>query len=558
MSDLWFSDSDIHSLSTEAKQFGQKASRSICEIQHDVSTISDVLLFLEILGYNDDIASKNGFLNLCSLAGYVFKIIRYYEKNSTQEKEQLKKSVSSPLPTTKTRLFESFALVFPWLGSLTLLFVFGASLWMAWDLPLNVISSFLIGVFVGILATEGLVQGFTRLFTYHYEQNNLGHVKELLRNYYLLIGIIITIFSFSFLLIGEYMELPENLYFITIISMVSVSLHRASFMIIYALKKFWLLISSYSLAFVSLELIFLYMTDLLPDIVTRYFVSLMAAFTILSAFAIFSHYALFKTKTNIPQKLAHNIPHFYSNPGVIKKTIKSRFSIQLWEISPYLVLGVSYFAMIFSDRALSWLFNPHDVITATGITLPLTFNATYHAGADIGLLVLFVSMLVQYFVITNLFPKINNITLHYRITEWNKVTKLLQKEYRNLLIKTIVASSFFAIILYFFGSYVIQNFSDSQVSVDIMNVSLAGNVALSIFGINLVFVVFLNKLMSFLKIPVISSVIVLASGFYVGTYGFEYVIYSFLISSVFAAITSTLFTLKQLKNSASLIFSKYV
>src|SRR5690242_18827842 len=48
--------------------FMEKAARSIAEIQQRITTVADVMIFLEILGYDDKLANEMGYHDLVGLA----------------------------------------------------------------------------------------------------------------------------------------------------------------------------------------------------------------------------------------------------------------------------------------------------------------------------------------------------------------------------------------------------------------------------------------------------------------------------------------------------------
>ena len=173
-------------ISRDARVFASKTARSIAEMQQSVNNMADVLVFLEVLGYDDRTAKKNGFDNLQELAKYVYNFVDAYDEQRPDAS-----SSAMEVPSTKRRLAESLSMIFPWLGSLVLLFVTGVSLWMAWGLPADVTTAFLAGVFLGLVVTEGLLQNYNRLFSFYYSQTNIGEVKRSIKRSYVLAGVIL-------------------------------------------------------------------------------------------------------------------------------------------------------------------------------------------------------------------------------------------------------------------------------------------------------------------------------------------------------------------------------
>ena len=96
--------------------------------------------------------------------------------------------------------------------------------------------------------------------------------------------------------IGFYANIPLELVTITAISTLTVALHRASYVIIYALKRIPDLLISYSGAIAALLLVYFYSTEYLPDMITRYIIALCSAFAVLTGFAMYNHFNIIKNK----------------------------------------------------------------------------------------------------------------------------------------------------------------------------------------------------------------------------------------------------------------------
>ncbi|MGI0039951.1 MAG: hypothetical protein ACREAO_09045, partial [Nitrososphaera sp.] len=367
-------------ISRDARVFASKTARSIAEIQQSVNNMADVLVFLEVLGYDDRTAKKNGFDSLQELAKYVYNFVDAYD-----EQRSAASSSAIEVPSTKRRLAESLSMIFPWLGSLVLLFVTGVSLWMAWGLPADVTTAFLAGVFLGLVLTEGLLQNYNRLFSFYYSQTNIGEVKRSIKRSYALAGVILSGTVAVLYGASALANIPLELATIAAISTVTISLHRVSYVIMYALKKLAHIGISYSIAFATLAGVFFLAPDAIPDVTVRYFAALGSAFAVLSSFAIYHHYKIMgQSSTSI---VARNAPHFYSPLTVNDNTITSRLGVQVLECLPYFVYGTFYFVLLFADRAVAWFFNPVTVAATNGTILPLSFNSVYHIGADLALLV---------------------------------------------------------------------------------------------------------------------------------------------------------------------------
>ena len=538
-------------LTKETRIFAQKVARSIIEIQPVVNNIADIVALLEVLGYSKEALMKYGFSDFYEFARYLYGFIDAYD-DSDKNKEDIVKSLYKQIPDTKHRIVEGLSLIFPWLGSLLLLFVFGISLWMAFGLPITITTAFIAGIFLGLVITEGTLQIFSRLFTFYHEQDNVCEIKRILKRNYVLISLILSVSVCLLYGIATITHIPYNLTNVSVISMVTISLHRTSYMIIYALKKIRHVIFSYCSAFVTLLSIYYFLPDFIPEASTRYFVALGAAFAVLSILAIYHHYKII-SKTSGPV-VSNEIQHFFRPMSVTDKTIMSRFSIQLWETMPSFLFGTFYFSMIFSDRILSWIFNP----MAKTIGLPMEFNSVYHAGADLALLVLLSTSIIQYVLMSPLYLQIGNMTINHKIFEMKKINLFLQQRYRRLLTVSIISAVATVIVLNFVASSIIFHAGGSQISIQVLHIASISNIFLSIFAVNGLFMAFLNRIKITAAIAMAGTSIIVITGPILAQSGFENIVFSYLGATVVTAIISTFYTRKIMKNAGTMFFSKYV
>lgn len=541
-------------ISKNARIFAQKATRSVIEVQPNVNNIADIVVLLEVLGFTKNIVMQNGFETLVDLATYIYKIIDVYDHNSENEDDFIKTSIQQ-IPSIKSRISDGLSLVFPWLGSLILLFIFGISLWMVWGLPTQITTAFIIGVFLGLAITEGPLQTFGRLVNFYYVQTNIDEIKRLIKRNYILFSLIMGGTIAGLYSIASLANIPFELVTITVISTLTIGLHRTSFVIIYALKKLGHLLISYSGGFGALLLVYFLSTDLIPDIITRYFVALGSALAVLTAFAIYNHFSIL-TKSSI-NVLVGETPHFYNPITIRKKTIGSRFYIQLWETMPYFIFGMFFFSMLFLDRMISWVFNP--IISSIGeIPLMMEFNPIYHAGADPALLVILPAAIIQYVIISPIFLHVSNITVSNNVSQVANVDHTIKKHYKNLLLATIIPSLVMAVILNLFASEIMEILKGTEQSLQILRIATFSNILVSIFAANSMILIFLNKINLIAAISVLATAIIGFGGFFLGEFGFENIIYSYLASAIFATAISSILIRKHMKNAGSLVFSRFV
>jgi hypothetical protein len=537
-------------LSRESRLFAQKTARSIVEIQQGVNNLADIVVLLEVLGYNNDIITKNGFQNIIELSKYIYDFIDlYYDEQQDKESIQL---LTTTIPSTKQRFAEGLGMIFPWLGSLVLLFLTGISLWMALSLPKELTTAFVGGVFLGLLITEGMMQIFQKLFVFYYNQTNIGEVKRVLKRSYLMVSIILLTVSCILLIISELANISYQLVGIAIMSMITVSLHRTSYMIIYALKKIKHLIIGYTAAFVSIWTIYFLTENAIPDVSTRYFISLGVAFSVLTIFAVFHHHNI---TANASVSMTGDLPHFYNPVAVSDKTLKSRFHIQIWEMMPHFLFGILYFSALFVDRLLSWIYNP--AIYGSGKQL-LEFNSLYHTGADLALLVILSSSILQYVMISPMHIRLSNMIVNLKISESYKIEYFLRKQYVQLITWSLIVSGITSMLLVFYAPQIIPYLGGTEETLMILRIASFGNIFISLYAANLMFIVFLNKIKQLVYLASIAVCITILGGIFLGKFGYENIVIAYLISGIFSFIASSLYIKKIMHNSSSIYFAKYV
>jgi len=568
---LMNSDPPAHSeISRDAWLFAEKAARSISEIQGNISNVTDILVFLEVLGYEDSTVSKYGFANLTDFARYIFDFLDFVSAPPRQE--QVAQSKSRKAKRSVTRFLEGLALAFPIVAMLAVLFVFGVSLWMARILPIQITTAFLSGVFLGILISEGPTQAFNRLFSFYYSQSNLGEVKRTIRRNDYFVASALLASTTVILAIALLGGLPLGLAAIAIFSSVTIASHRASYLVIFALKKLGQMVAAYIFALAALVLIYLYAPAYLItyslgfipqsivsgvgsvatfELVLRYFLALFVAFVILGIPAIYYRSKIMSAKTSAPAKT----PHFYAPFSVGDRTVRSRLGVQLWETLPYFIFGTFFFLMIFADRIISWIFNP---FVADYGSLPLEFNAVYHTGADPALIILLATTIVSYILLSPIYEDLGESNSKMTIAGADSVEGILQSAYNKLLIAATLTSTAFAFLVNYEGVEIMHFLRGGIVSLQILRVASIGDVFISIFFVNAMFLTLVNRI----KIAAIISVacvgIVVFLGTLLGFSGFQNIIWAYLLSSFVAMISSTLYCVRIRGKFSNLFLGRYV
>ena len=531
--------------------FLEKAARAVAEVQPHVSTVADALVFLEVLGYTDRIARQNGCKDMFDLASKVHSITGHYD---VEPENTLYSVFGTPIPSLAKRTAEAFSIGFPSMISWTVLIVFGVSLWLAGGLPLSVTTAFLIGVFVA-LAVTGALRSFGRLFGYYDGQGNLFEMKRVLRRYYGLLGfslVLMTLAAFSVIILEN---IPLALAMIFSFSTITLSLQLAAYMVIYSRKEIRQVFVSYVTASAVLILIYYLSADFVSSLTIRYFFALSSAFIVLIVPAIYYHHTLFRTKSE-SASLENGIPSFYVRQSVVTSTIPSRFEIQLWEILPFGIYGVFFIGMLFGDRIISWIYNPVHLID--GVMLPVVFNATYDIGADLALLVLFPSMLIQYVILSPVYDQIYNLSLNRKVSQMNEADEFLSNRYRKMLGATLLASTFSALLMILLLPYIVPALNTSSSSLEIFYVASVSNILMSVFGGNALFLMFINKIKPLAAIAIVGTILVMGGGVVLAQNGFQNIVFAYLGESIFAVITTSILLRRNLGKAVSIHFARYV
>lgn len=535
----------------ESELFVLKAARSVAEVQNYVNFVADISVLLEVLGYTKEDAMKNGFNDLHDLARRIYDFVDIFETSSPVDRRNLQ-ALTLPVPSTGRRFAEGFGISFGFFGSLILLFATGVSLWLALGLQLSVTTVFMAGVISGLLISEGPVQSFNRLFSFYYTQDNICETSRVLKRHYMLVFANLAVATSVWYAVTLVAGIPFDLFTVGLISLVTVSMHRASYAIIYVLKKVGHLTVSYLGAFFSLLLVYYATPILLPDATTRYFVALGVAFVILSSTAVYDHYKIFSGRSR--QEDSH-LPSFFRPIGINAVTIKSRLHIQLWETAPYYIYGTFFFVMMFGDRALSWIFNP--VRQPNGVNLPFVFNSVYHAGADTALLILFPVLIVQYVMMSPIFVQVANRTLTHTVSDLDSIDDFLHQRYKRVLAASLLTAVVTAMIV----NYVVPKIAvyplETPTSIAILSVASVSNIFMAIFTANSTFIILLNRTKWLAVIAVVGSVVVLGLGAVLAQSGFANIIFAYLVATAGAAVFSTACARYVLTTGASTFFARF-
>ena len=89
---------------------------TITDLQPTVSNVTDVLLFLEILGYDNTTLPAPDFTSISDFANHVYEVIGYFDEERISETELRTKQFESEVPSLSKRLVDGASLISPWIG----------------------------------------------------------------------------------------------------------------------------------------------------------------------------------------------------------------------------------------------------------------------------------------------------------------------------------------------------------------------------------------------------------------------------------------------------------
>jgi hypothetical protein len=539
--------------SPDTRMLLEKAARSVAEVQSNLDSVADVAVFLEVLGYSNKTALEHGFADLYDFARHVYEFVDLYaDRDATRRMNE--ESLSLPIPSMGKRVLQGLALSFPWMGSLVVLFVFGISLWLVWGMPIAIITSLIVGLFFGLLVSEGPIQMFQRIFSFNYNQGNVSETKRALKRSYFVLSVLAVGAAALLFAAGRVEAIPSSYVELAVIATVTIMVNRVSYIIVYSLRKFAQLVASYSVGFAVLIASNYLLYNIVPQTLPRYLDALGLAFVALSALPIYYSYKVFTSKS--PYSLS-NTPRLAFNPVIVNsRTISSRFQIQVWENLPYYAFGTLFLVMLFGDRVLSWFYNPIHI--ANGISLPLVFNTAYHLGADLALVVILPAAVIQYALMVSVSEELSNLGMTITLTEVHKADDFLRRRYSTLLLASVLASAVVDAILLASGAEIMRLIGGTEVSLRILQVAALSDVAISVFLANSLFLIFMGRVKPILFVVLTGAVIVAVFGFLVGRTGFENIIYAYALAAITTCAMSTILASRALKRPGAMLFSRFI
>ena len=113
-------------------------------------------------------------------------------------------------------------------------------------------------------------------------------------------------------------------------------------------------------------------------------------------------------------------------------------------------------------------------------------------------------------------------------------------------------------ILNLAAPYVMSHVEFSPTSMHVLQIASIANVFMSLFTANSLFLMFTNKIKLLAILMMMSSSIVIVGGILVANSGFENLVFAYLGATIFAALVSTIYANKTIKNASSIIFARLI
>ena len=301
------------------------------------------------------------------LASNVCDIIGFYDEEKEREIQIRNDYFKIPIPAIRKSIVDAVTLISPWIGVLHLLYLTGFSLWMSKALPHPVTIAFIGGVFVGLISSEGLLNAFNRIFSFHYLQGNLVEARRAIKRLYVVTLLAIGVLSYIIFTGSIFFNVPLPLVLIAIFGTATIAIHRASYMILFSTRKLTQILVGYLIAIIVFYCAFSGLESRsLSEDTTKYFVPFQLVLQVSVLSPGYYTYRLFKSNRVSSKKepILSSIytPAFYNNVN----TVRSRFGVQLWENILPLISGTLFFILLFGDRIISWFFTPGSLIVSNG------------------------------------------------------------------------------------------------------------------------------------------------------------------------------------------------
>jgi hypothetical protein len=114
-----------------------------------------------------------------------------------------------------------------------------------------------------------------------------------------------------------------------------------------------------------------------------------------------------------------------------------------------------------------------------------------------------------------------------------------------------------AALLILFAPAFVTALGGASVSVMVLRVAALSNVLISMFAANVVFLTLLSRPKALVVTTVLGASIVIGMGLYLGSFGFQYIVYGYLAAAAFVTTISSLYVTKLLLRADEVLFSRF-
>jgi hypothetical protein len=138
------------------------------------------------------------------------------------------------------------------------------------------------------------------------------------------------------------------------------------------------------------------------------------------------------------------------------------------------------------------------------------------------------------------------------------IERFLERSYNKLLIAATLTSTFVAFLVNYEGVEIMYYLKGGVISLQILRAASIGDVFISIFFVNAMFLTLVNRVKIAANISVICVGILVSLGTLLGFAGFQNIIWAYVLSSFVSMISSTIYCVKIRGQFSNLFLSRYV
>lgn len=393
----------------------------------------EIAALLESMGWNDERAARTfGVENVFELAALLWDMSKsnvIFTPFAKVEKMGLRKT----LITMVEHFLRGVIFALPMAVSVFAMITLRFSLWSYEDLAVDVATGIAIGTILSFVTMGGFAQAIARRGFFYMIQGYYKMARKVTFHFIMLGTLACLALSGLLLVTNVLIKLfPFDMIMIIILYYFFLNTIWLSVTVMYILRK--------EIVFTGLIIVGIFIVYLLfSRLHIPILLSQLSALLLVSLMAIGAALYFFKREEKKAERgMEPRLP---------------KMSVTLYNVMPYFLYGLTYFAFLFVDRIIAW-----SVDTAF---LPyfIWFRGDYELGLDFSLLVLIIPMGINEVVLSKLMLDIQASQKGYRGHEIKRMNRKYMTEYfiRAFLIFIIaLASAFF---VYHFVAWVMDDFN---------------------------------------------------------------------------------------------------